>query len=470
MRSIMLAVGISLGAAGAVPRAAGAQLSLGEALRQADRTAYPNRIAAGSARASAAEPLGALAGILPTVRFEAGYIRTTDPIGVFGTTLRQRTITEANFDPQRLNHPGAAGNYTGGIVVEQPLFNADAWTGRRAALDAAAASRAGEEWTRITTRVDVVRAYYGAVLAAARARTLQAAARAAHAHVAQAAAMVRQGLATRSDALLASVRAGEVDAQLAEAEGGSTMALRQLAVLLGVREGEGAAALQPPANLPAGDRIRAVLSADTAALLARPRADVLAATRQLDAARADEARARSGYVPRINSFARYDWNSAADIYAGERNWTVGIMASWSPFAGAREWADVQAAGGRASAAAAGAEAARATAQLELEQTRIALVVALVRLDLAEQGATQSAEAHRIVGRKYDGGLATITELLDAQAVETRSALALSQAQWTAVVAGAERLRALGRDPGALTALDGQGDVAQRLESAKGGHP
>jgi outer membrane protein TolC len=174
-----------------------------------------------------------LKGILPNVRVEAGYIRTTDPTAVFGTTLRQGAVTQASFDPQRLNHPGATGNYQTGIVVEQPLVNADAWAGRRAAVYAAAATRAAEQWTQLSTRADVVRAYYGAVLAAERVAALRAAARAAHAHVAQAEAMVKQGLVTKSDALLASVRAGDVDAQLAEAEGSAVTTRRQLAVLLG---------------------------------------------------------------------------------------------------------------------------------------------------------------------------------------------------------------------------------------------
>jgi hypothetical protein len=124
---------------------AGAQLTLGEAFRQADRSAYGNRIAAGGTAVREAQTRAPLEGILPSIHFEAGYIRTTDPIGVFGSTLRQRIVSQANFDPQRLNYPGAIGNYQTGVVVEQPLFNAEAWTGRRAAMRAAGASRAQEE-------------------------------------------------------------------------------------------------------------------------------------------------------------------------------------------------------------------------------------------------------------------------------------------------------------------------------------
>lgn len=448
---------------------ANAQLTLADAIGRADRSAYGNRAASGNADAMRGQALAPLKGILPSVRFEAGYVRTTDPIGVFGSTLRQRTVSAANFDPQRLNYPAAIGNYQGGIVVEQPIFNADAWTGRGAARRAAEATSASADWTRISTRVDVIRGYYGAVLAEERVRTLTAAARAAHAHLAQAEAMLRQGLVTKSDALLASVRAGEIDTQLAEAEGGAAIARRQLTVLLG-DEGDGErSTLALPAALPSSDRIIALVAADTADVAPGARADVRAATRGLDAARADALRARSTYLPRVNSFARYDWNSADRLYSGDRNWTVGVMASWSPFAGASDLADVETTRGRLAAARAQAEGARANARLDVERSRTDLLVALTRLTIAERAAAQSAEAHRIVGRKYDGGLATVVELLDAQAVETQSALALSQARWGAIVAGAERRQALGLDPAALTALDGGAPVADAALSPTAGN-
>jgi len=440
---------------------AGAQITLRNAFAEADRASYTNRIAAGNTAAQRAQALAPLKGILPNVRVEAGYIRTTDPTAVFGATLRQRGVTQASFDPGRLNHPSAAGNYQTGIALEQPLLNADAWTGRRAAVHAASATRAAEVWARLSTRVDVVRAYYGAVLAGERVAALRAAARAAHAHVAQAEAMVTQGLVTKSDALLASVRAGDVDAQLAEAEGAAATTRRQLAVLLG-RDGADSPIFSLQAtHLPPTERIRADVAGDTVARAAETRADVLAATDALAAARGDALRAKSALLPRLNGFARYDWNSVTGLYAGDRNWTVGIVASWNPFAGASEIADVEATAGRAQGAQAQAEAARANARLEIEQTRTALSVALTRLDIAEHAAAQSAEAHRIVSRKYGGGLAGVVELLDAQAAETQSALALSEARWSAIVASAERRRALGLDPATLASLDETSTVATR---------
>ena len=433
-----------------------AQPTLAAALRQADNAGFSNRVANGETAARSAQSIAALKGILPTLRFEAGYARTTDPINAFGTLLRQRAITAADFDPARLNYPAPISNYQGGIVLEQPIFNGDAWAGRSAAAAGTAASRASEEWTRLSTRVDVIRAYYGAVLAAERARTLRAASGAAHAHEKEAAAMARQGVVTESDALLASVRAGSVDADLADATGNVAMARGQFAVAIGNPDPNSASVVSLPDSLPSADRIRAVVAGDTAQVApaaAATRADVRAAARGLDAARIDAVRARTTFLPRINAVGRYDWNSPDRLYSGERSWTVGVMATWTPFAGGGQLSDVEASRARANSARAQADGAAANARLQLAATRIALVVALQRLDIAERGAVQSATAHRIVARKYGGGLATIAELLDAQATETQSALSLSQARYATIVAAAERLRATGEDPAALTALD-----------------
>lgn len=424
-------------------------LTLREALARADEAAYSNRVAAGISSAQRAQELATLRGMLPSLRLEGGFARTTDPIGAFGIALRQQRISPSDFDPARLNHPSPTNNHTGTIVLEQPLLNPDAYLGRRAASHAGAASRASEVWTRNSTRVDVIRAFYGAVLAREMVAALEAGAAAVHAHLRQAEAMVENGLATRSDALLAAVKAGEVDARLAEARGNAALARKQLATLLG-SPGDTLASL--PTHLPATKAIRALDSREWSGNVER-RGDVTAAREGHSAARADLNRARSLYLPRLNAVARYDWNSPDRIYDGGENWTVGVMFSWTPFAGGGQLAETRAARGRETAARAGAEGAAAQARLEVEQAENAWTVALERLRIAAEAVEQSTEAHRIVSRKYDGGLATVLELLGAAAIETESALRFSSARHDAITAAAERLLALGLDPAELASLD-----------------
>ena len=440
-----LALGLGLAGA-AAPLGGQAPLTLDAALERATDGAYAVRIAEGEARERSSGRLQALQGILPTVRFESGFMRTTDPVAAFGLQLRQRTITQADFDPARLNHPPVGENWTGAMVVEVPLVNPDAWLGLGAADRATDAARAAAEWEALATRRDVVRAYYGAILAAEKVETLTEAVEVAHAHVRQAELMVEQGLVTKSDALLARVKAGEVAAQLATARGEARSAARQLATLLAT-PGEIPVL---PERLPSAEAVRSLVGVapDTSGRL-----DVRAARLGLSAARRDVRRARSTWLPRINAFGRYDWHSPDGLYQGDENWTVGVMARWTPLAGAAHLAESRAATGRRAVAEAREEAARANARLEAETTADRLEAALERLAIAERAVEHAVEAHRIVSHKYDGGLATVVELLDASATETRMRLERAHAVYTVIAEGAARALALGADPGRFAALD-----------------
>jgi outer membrane protein len=129
------------------------------------------------------------------------------------------------------------------------------------------------------------------------------------------------------------------------------------------------------------------------------------------------------------------------------------MLDWRPFSGGAELGETRAARGRQAATAAQAEAAAAQARLQVTQAEEALAVALERLSIAERAVVQSGEAHRIVARKYDGGLAGVVELLDANAAEMRSRLAFAQGRYDVIAAAAARRQAMGLDLEVFDALD-----------------
>ena len=80
-------------------------------------------------------------------------------------------------------------------------------------------------------------------------------------------------------------------------------------------------------------------------------------------------------------------------------------------------------------------------------------MALQRLDLAKAAAEQSREAHRLVDKRYAGGLATVAELLAAETASTGSALAYAAARYALIDALASHRRAIGADPADLATLD-----------------
>jgi outer membrane protein TolC len=175
-------------------------------------------------------------------------------------------------------------------------------------------------------------------------------------------------------------------------------------------------------------------------------------------------------MPRLNGFARYDWNSSLRPFGGDNNWTVGVMASWSPFAGASELSELRATASRREAADAMHEGAEAKARLEIQQSATMLRTALARLEIAERAVRQSADAHRIVSRKYAGGLAPVVELLDASAIEMQSRLGHAAVRYQVIVATAERRKALGLDPADIRSLDQAPLVAAASDSPSHDEP
>lgn len=409
------------------PIGAGAQapLSLGEALQRAEASAYSNRVAEAGYRAAAARSAGANQGFLPGVRAEVGAIRTNDPVAGFGILLRQRALTQEAFDPTGLNYPAPRTDVGAAVVAEVPLVNLDAWAGRRAATHALVAEGHRRDWSATGVQLEVIRAYYGAVLAAERAVVLRAAEAAGRAHMRRAASALRNGLVTRSDLLLAEVRVGELETLRIGADADMILARQALALTLGTPRDT---AFTLPSAIPTTP------SSDVTGSAGAMRADVAMVAAQVEAARVEASRRGLALLPRINAFGRYEWHDPNAAFSGTPMWTVGVLASWSPFSGGAELAARREARANADAARAGLEATEGMAALELAAAESAVTVAVQALTIASRGAVQATEAHRIVERKYEGGLATVAELLEAQATEMGAHLAEAKARHDLIVA------------------------------------
>ncbi len=428
------------------------RLRLADVLSATSADGYGTRAARADARAAAADVTATLPGFLPQLRIEGGAARTNDPIGVFGARLRQRTVTAADFDPARLNNPDALSLVTGALVLEQPVFAPQALLGRRAATLAAEAGVAMSERHSQTALLDATRAYYGAVVARAGVAALDSAVAAAEAAVRQTETLERNGVVTRSDMLLAQVRLNELEAQRATARGQAVVARLALAVQMGA-PGDTSRAL--PTSMASAEQISR-LAADALASVAvseAQRPDVKAAQLGAAAARANVKRANARWLPTVGAMVRSDWVTNDAPFGGTPFWTAGVMVSLPVFSGGGELADRERAVAQSNAAAARADGAQAMADLEVTRARIDRTVAMQRLELAERAYVQSIEALRLVQRRYDGGLAAVSELLGAGAARASAELSTVTARHDVLVAIAAERIALGLDLTPLYAID-----------------
>lgn len=461
VRSASVAGGLVAVAIGLLPPAAVlAQGGTPQPLRLADvlsattADGYGTRAARADARAAAADVTATLPGFLPQLRVESGAARTTDPIGVFGARLRQRAVTAADFDPAQLNNPEALSLVTGALVLEQPVFAPQALLGRRAASLAAEAGAAMSERHTQSALLDATRAYFGAVVARAGVAALDSAVAAAQSAARQAETLEQNGVVTRSDMLLAQVRLNELEAQRATARGQAVVARLELAVQMGA-PGDTSRAL--PAAMASTEQIAQLadfaLSSGSTAVSATQRPDVKAAQLGAAAARANVKRANARWLPTVGAMVRSDWVTNDAPFGGTPFWTAGVMVSLPVFSGGGELADRQRAVAQSNAAAARADGAQAMADLEVTRARIDRTVAVERLELAERAYVQSIEALRLVQRRYDGGLAAVSELLGAGAARANAELSTVSARHDVLVAIAAERVALGLDLTPLYAID-----------------
>lgn len=425
--------------------AAAANLDLATALRLADEKAFGNQMASARAEAASGQNLAAWAGFVPTARIEAGAMITDDPLGAFGTRLGQRRVSMASFDPASLNDPDAIASLSTSFIAEVPLLNLDAWHGKFAASRNLKASERNMDLERNRIRAQVVEAWFGVGLARAAVGTWESALVVARSYENQANSGRRNETATKSDVLRSRVEAASIGGSLAKARTDAILAEKRLALLLGGGP--------LPGQIPAIDLTDSVLKAQT--LGAKGPENTLeqeVVGLQAEAARAAWCRARDAFLPRVNGVARVDWREHASMFQKDPSWTVGVVASWNILGGAQIMGSQKEAHGRWREAQTGHEALRAQQAMERDVEHARLADALERLDIERGSLEQAAESHRIVSRRYDEGMATITERIEAGALETRIRLEMVGLRQIAVSSLAKLSLLEGHDPARLISL------------------
>ncbi|MGD0993231.1 MAG: TolC family protein [Gemmatimonadales bacterium] len=382
------------------------------------------------------EALRPLQGILPTLQVQEQWLRSDDPSTVLAFKMKQGTFSPSDFSsPTAITSPGPLATFSGEVALQVPLLNADAWLGRGQGRSGVRAARLGTERAEQQLTFGVVRAYFALPLAAERLAAVREAEAALARAVAQAEALERQRLVAPLDVLQARSRLAAMRAEEANAIADSVRAAVGLEQVLGGSLGNVGAADPLPDSVP-------VPALDEALAALRSRPDVAAREEALAAARLGVHRVNAGWLPRLNGFAQVDLYDRKVLGTGRSYLTTGVVASWSLFDGMHQLAEER--GARAARERAEAERDAAlleartevrTAQAEHEAARLARVNAQEAYDLAR-------EARAIAETRYRNSLASMTELLAAQAAETAAATGLSAARYAFVVtAGAYRLAA-----------------------------
>ncbi|MFH1176748.1 MAG: TolC family protein [Acidobacteriota bacterium] len=343
--------------------------------------------------------------------------------------------------------PDITTTYSAAVQVRQDLFTGGAITATRTA---SRRERDEVEAARLQVRAELQLAarlgYWEAVRAAAAGEVATAREERALRLLADTRALADAGMALRADLLAAEERLATARVGVLRAASAATQSLSQLRSLLHLPAGGAIELADTLAGaLPPAPEELTVLQ--ELALQRRPELTALAA--HAGALKAREELARAPSRPALGALAQWDlarpnqrYFPLADEWSD--SWSVGLAASWTLFDGGKARAEVASsqAAQRALAAEHG-EAARRIA-LEVEIGRIGQENALAVVAAADAARAAADERERAARERYNAGLATTVEILDAQAGLAEAEQAQIEARAGVWLAAARLAKAVGQ--------------------------
>jgi len=392
----------------AVPLWAQNSLSLREAVQLALRENKAIAATDAAARASTARIDEARSGRLPKLNYSESFVRSDNPVFVFSSLLTQHQFGVENFNIGPLNRPDSINNFQSLLSVDQPLYDAGQ---TRNAVKSADLSRqmTVEEQRRTQMQVisGVVRAYYGAVLAAESLKTAEQAVRSAAADLKRAESVRAAGMSTDVDVLSIRVHLAAVTEQRIQRAADLDVAQSALNDALGLpldTRHTLSSALNPLA-LPELE----LASLERNASSTRP--EVRATHLEEDLAKTQADSARSALLPQVGFHAAFEADRQQFVNKGGANWLASIGLRWNLFNGNGDKAKIEESRHWMERAHADEQRVDSAVRLEVRRAWADLRAAEQRIEVAKAAVAEADESLRITQNRYEAGMSNVTDLL-----------------------------------------------------------
>ncbi len=406
-------------------------------LEQAVETAVKNNpgLKAADAQIEAADAgvLKSASGFLPKVSLSETWSKTDNPLMVLGTKLNQQIVSPADFNPAVINNPEAISNYDTRLTVMQPVFNGGKeYVGRTQARLAREASVQGRERVREETVFNVVKAYYGLLLAKEYNKVALQSLDTSKANVSLAEARFKAGAVLQSDALRAKVQYAEVKEMLTRSENGIKLASANLNFAMGVPQDAAydITGTLSPKELPSD--VNAVIGE-----AAGKRPDLIAMDLNRQNAEKSVSQARADYLPSLNLMGQTDWNSEKLGGGDAKSWAVMAVLQWNIFDGLVTQSRVKEALATSSRMKSLEEQTRSSVELEVKQAYYNVAASLDRIAVTATSVQEAEEGFRIVQKRYETGMTNFVDVLGAENALIRARTNSLQALYDNNIAQAE---------------------------------
>lgn len=378
--------------------------------------------------ASAAQITQARSGFFPQLSVSETVTKTNNPMWAFGTKLNQKVIEQRDFDPDLLNEPDAINNYTTSISMNWSLFDpAQTWIPWKQSKQHFKATELSLARTRQEIIAQTVMAYNGLLLATEHLNVVQKVLETARAHLKMIQSRFDGGFIVKSDLLRAQVRVGELEQNLIQSESNLNIARAHLNVVMGVPVDDryilsdrldGALEINEALAIAEGTEMSDPLEKWIVTALSH-RPDLAKLQYQEKMAENEVKKSKWRHLPSIHVMGNYEINSE-DFEDTAENYTLGAMMQLNLFSGSRLWGKTREAKASLSSVKSMREGLESGIRVEIRQAFYQIQSAKKRIDVAKASTMQADEGLRIIKNRYENGLVTIVDLLDAQVASQQS--------------------------------------------------
>ncbi len=419
----------------------GPALSLGEAVRIALANNHALLSERDKLRASEAGVGEAVSAFLPRVNVSETFMRSDNPVAVFGAKLNQRGFTASDFAIDRLNNPSPVNDWGLQVEVIKPLFDGGReFVGLKRARLGELSARMALERARMETVYEVAQAYWGVALAGRYVEAAELAKKSTEGHLKLAQALYGQGMVIGSEVLLAKVRLAEVDEMLITAR--DRLATAKAALNM---------ALARPQDTPftASDALEyrefnGSLSGLMAEALKR-RPDLKGMDADVRGMDEGVRMARTDYLPSLDLIGRYNLDTRDLAGRGGDSYTIMGQVTWNIFDGFLTTNRVREAGAKRNALSHAYDGMREEALFEVRKAFYDLDAARQRIEVSSAAVSEGEESLRILKDRFRAGMARTIDVLDAETALTRARTNRAQALYDYNVALAALDLAVGRE-------------------------
>ena len=413
-------------------------LTLEEALERGQRESL--RIVEQQARVdvAAAAEAGARAADRPLIAALAGYTRTNH--------VQEFQILTPTPPVRSTLYPDVPDNYRTRFDFQWPIYSG----GKDDALVRAAQAERGAAGAdllavRADLRLEITRAFWALVTAREAEQVLERSVESLDAHVRDVRARLDQGLVPPNEVLSAEAQRARERVLAIEARNTRGSVEADLGRLIGETSGRPIVPQVPAGEGPAkADDLTALIEE---ARKSRPERQAF--EERAVAARARATAASAAARPQIGINGGYDYARPNPrifprVDDWEDSWDVSVNLSWSLWDGGRHHAErAQAEAGTRAVEARAGEFDRQLA-LDVRQRWLDVDSSRAAIDAASEGLRAAVEARRVLLERFAVGVATSTEVLDAETAVLQAELDRTRAVSNARLAHARLDRAVGR--------------------------